>query len=123
MSAFAAIDLLWLVSAGVAVLQLGLLVAKRWFAIPQTAFQIAFASGLSLCVAWVMTILHVARQDEFMSVDISMPLGFLLFLPVGTGLAGFASFSSAWRYPPLLLSFLGLLVAGGFLFLALRVPR
>ena len=128
MSAFAAINLLWLASAGVAILQVAMLVAKRWFVIPRAAFRIAFACGLSLCVAWVATILHVARQDKFMYVHISTPLGFLLFLPVGTGLSGFASFSSRWRYPPLLLSFLGLLVlgllvAGGFLFLTSRIPR
>ena len=128
MSAFAAINLLWLASAGVAILQVAMLVAKRWFVIPRAAFRIAFACGLSLCVAWVATILHVARQDKFVYVHISTPLGFLLFLPVGTGLSGFASFSSRWRYPPLLLSFLGLLmlgllVAGGFLFLTSRIPR
>ena len=129
MSTFAAaMNLLWLVSAGVAILQLALLVAKRWFVFPRAAFRIAFACGFSLCFAWVMTILHVARQDKFMYVHPSTSLGFLLFLPVGTGLAGFASFSSRWRYPPVLLSFLGLfvlvvLVAGGFLLLALRIPR
>ena len=127
MRAFAP-SILWRVSAGVVVLQLAMLVAKRWFVIPRAAFRIAFGCGLSLCVAWVVTILHFARQDKFMSVHISIPLGFLLFLPVGTGLAGFAGFSSRWRYPPLLLSFLGLLVlgllvAGGLLFLTSRIPR
>ena len=114
-----------LVSVGLAVLLLALLVAKRWFTVPRAAFRIGFVCGLAVCVAWIVDALLPARTGISLSINITgfggVVFGSFVFMPIGTGLAGFASFSSRWRYPPLLLSFLGLLAAGGFVFLVSRI--
>ena len=76
----------------------------------------AFSVGIFGCALGVFSILYAFPRaaTAMHGFGVSFSIGgwlFIFALPIETGLADFLAFSSFWKYPPLLISFLGILGA------------
>ena len=76
---------------------------------PQTFWKVGFLAGvLTLAVFAVL-----AAKAITLGIGVSIPGRFVVAFPllaIDTGVAGFLAFTSFWRYPPLVLTLLGLLM-------------
>ena len=74
---------------------------------PQTFWKVGFLAGvLTLAVFAVL-----AAKAITLGIGVSVPGRFVVAFPllaIDTGVAGFLAFTSFWRYPPLVLTLLGL---------------
>jgi hypothetical protein len=102
------------------------LLGKWGLPISPATFRLGFFAGLVGCGVCILYVVVESRRAHKTSGSFEILFqpwaGFLVvLLPIETGLAGFLGFSSFWRYPPLLISILGVIGLAGLLLLGYRI--